>query len=258
MVTFGILQEFRSEEEGIAAYIERVQVFFKANGIEEERQESVLLSVIGGKTYSLLRDLLAPDRPDSKTFTQLAETLMEHFQPKTLVIAEQFYFHSRNQKTTETIGQYVAELRRLATHCEFRDTLSDALRDRLVCRIANRATQRRLLTERNLTLSHAMEIAQGMEAAEENVHKLKATADQDEQPVHRFAPADHPNACYRCGGIYRSRRECMSIQGGDLSQMSKAWTHSASVPFFWRTEEAFVQRLQMEAPRARQVQERNE
>ena len=168
----------------------------------------MLLSVIEGKMYSLLRDLLAPDRPDSKTFTQLAETLMEHFQPKTLVIAERFYFHSRNQKTTETIGQYVAELRRLATHCEFRDTLSDAVRDRLVCRIANRAMQCRLLTEINLTLSHAMEIAQGMEATEENVHKLKVTADQDKQSVHRFAPADHPKACYRCGGTDHVASAC--------------------------------------------------
>ena len=133
---------------------------------------------------------------------------MGHFQPKPLVIAERFYFHSRIQKTTETIGQYVAELRRLATHCEFGDTLGDALRDRLVCGIANRATQRRLLTERSLTLAHAMEIAQGMEAAEENARKLKATAGQDELPVHRFAPAEQPKTCYRCGSTDHVASAC--------------------------------------------------
>ena len=86
------IQEFRPEEEGIAAYIERVQVFFKANSMEEERQVPVLLSVIKGKMYSMLRDLLAPDRPDSKTFTQLTETLMEHFQPKPLALQKGFTF----------------------------------------------------------------------------------------------------------------------------------------------------------------------
>ena len=54
--------------------------------------------------------------------------------------------------------------------------------------------------KRNLMLAHAMEIALGMESAEENAHKLKATMHQDEQTVHRFTPGDHPKACHHCGG----------------------------------------------------------
>ena len=40
MATFETLQEIRPEEEGIAPYIECVQVFFKADGIEEESHAS--------------------------------------------------------------------------------------------------------------------------------------------------------------------------------------------------------------------------
>ena len=42
----------------------------------------------------------------------------------------------------ESISEYVAELRRLATHCEFADYLQQALRDRFVCGIQHENTQK--------------------------------------------------------------------------------------------------------------------
>ena len=33
----------------------------------------------------------------------------------------------------ENVAQYKAELQRLSEHCDFKDYLSEALRDRLVC-----------------------------------------------------------------------------------------------------------------------------
>ena len=89
------------------------------------------------------------------------------------MIAERFYFHRRNQSATESIAEYVAELRRLATHCEFGDYLNDALRDRLVCGLSNNSIQKRLLSEANLTYVRAVEMAQGLEAAKRNAKKLQ-------------------------------------------------------------------------------------
>ena len=123
MVTFGALQEFHSQEEVIAAYVKRVQVFFKANGMEEARQVPVLLNVSEERCTSLLYDLLVPDSPDSNPTDGDSHGT---FQPNLLIFAERFYFFLRNQKTTETIRLYVAELHQLATHCEVRDTLETA------------------------------------------------------------------------------------------------------------------------------------
>ena len=69
----------------------------------------------------------------------------------------------------ESIAEYVAELRRLATDCEFGDYLGEALRDRLVCGTRSSSVQKRLLSEADLTFKRALEIAQAMEAAESNV-----------------------------------------------------------------------------------------
>lgn len=46
----------------------------------------------------------------------------------------------------------MAELRMLADKCEFGDYLTEALRDRQVCRLRSKAIWRRLLTETDLTL----------------------------------------------------------------------------------------------------------
>ena len=74
MATFGQVREYQPECESISAYLECVQLFFQANDIGEAKQVAVLLSVIGGKT----RSLLAPAKPQEKSFAQLVEVLRQH------------------------------------------------------------------------------------------------------------------------------------------------------------------------------------
>ena len=52
--TISTLQEFRPTEEDIAAYLECVELYFKANDITESKQVAVFLTVAGRKVYALL------------------------------------------------------------------------------------------------------------------------------------------------------------------------------------------------------------
>ena len=104
--------------------VERVKLFMQANSIEDVRKVPVFLSVLGGKTYDLLRNLLSPTDPKDKSFDELVEALKGHFEPTPLVIAERFHFHKRNQAAGESVAQFIAELRRLARHCEFKTQIS--------------------------------------------------------------------------------------------------------------------------------------
>jgi hypothetical protein len=78
-----------------------------------------LLRLIGSKTYSLLKDLLLPEKPADKNFDEIVTTLQKHLNPKPLEIAERFRFYKRNQQEGESILSYVAELKKLTTHCNF-------------------------------------------------------------------------------------------------------------------------------------------
>ena len=55
MLNFRHLSESETDKESITAYVERAQLFFNANDIKEEKQLAILLSVIGRKTFALLR-----------------------------------------------------------------------------------------------------------------------------------------------------------------------------------------------------------
>ena len=178
----------------------------------------ILLNVIGAKTYSLLHDLLAPTNLKEKSFDALVDVLKKHFEPKPLIIAERFTFHRRNQYSNESVLEYMAELRRLAVHCEFGNYLDQALRDRLVCGLRSENIQKRLLTKADLTLARAVELAQGMEAAHQNTqlmkgkaegtiskvsHEQKSTGNSDKQEQ-----CKKKKPCYRCGKPGHAASDC--------------------------------------------------
>ncbi len=74
----GRLGEFKSENKSIMAYLDPVDLYFQDNGIAEEAKVATFLTIIGGKTYTLLRSLTAPALPKEKSLAQLKETLKRH------------------------------------------------------------------------------------------------------------------------------------------------------------------------------------
>lgn len=171
----GTIGPFDENVEQWSSYAERFSYFVEANDIEDAKVVPTFLSVIGPKTFNLLRNLLQPVKPGSKTYKEIVDILTTHFSPKPLVIAERFRFHRRNQEEGESVNMFVAALRKLAEHCEFGDVLSDTLRDRLVCGLRNEAAQRKLLTENDLTLERAINISVTMEMASKEAQQLNTT-----------------------------------------------------------------------------------
>ena len=111
--------------------------------------------------------------------------LRSHFEPEPIVIAERFNFYKRDQKSGESIPNFVADLRRLAANCKFGTHLNDALRDRFVCGLHSESVQKKLLLEKNLTMATAVELAISVQSAEATtlaMHSGKAAADA----VHKF------------------------------------------------------------------------
>ena len=211
----GSIAEFNSENEKITAYLEQVQLFFEASGISDEKRVAVLLTVIGSTTYALLSNLVAPSKPKEKSFTELLEVLRRQFDSKPLVIAERFHFHRRDQAPGESISNYLAELRRLAAHCDFGEYLEQALRDRLVCGIRHENTQKGLLSEADLTLEKATELARSIEATEMQTSQLKGTNNttvmkitQRARSSRAPATSDQLEKCSHCGGGNHKAKDC--------------------------------------------------
>ena len=113
-----------------------------------------------------MRTLVALAQPKQKTMAELTTFHKEHYKPKTLIIARRFYFHHCDQVAHETVAEYIAELRKLATPCKFGEYLDQALRNRLVCGLRSEAIQKRLLSEADLLLMKAVTTIQSMEVVD--------------------------------------------------------------------------------------------
>ena len=92
MSSYGKLEEFSPQKETITNYLERVEIFFLANAVADEKKVPVFLSVVGGNIYTLLRSLLAPAKPQDKSFDALVAELKKHFELRKVVIAEHLTF----------------------------------------------------------------------------------------------------------------------------------------------------------------------
>ena len=215
MTAIGKIESFDETQEKWETYVERVEQFFLANNIDEDHQVPTLLSLIGSKTYTLLRDLLTPDKPATKSFQEIVTTLQQHLSPKPLEIAERFRFYKRNQREGETVLTYVADLKKLATHCNFGANLNEALRDKLVCGLRNVQIQKRLLSEAKLKYSKALEIAVAMETVIRDASELQSEL-QAEPRVDKISdnskppqpPNPTPKVCYRRGGDSHATHNC--------------------------------------------------
>ena len=74
------------------SYAERMEQYLIANDVKDgKRKAAVLLTLVGGKTYDLLRDLSSPGKPADLKFTEAIELLKNHFNPKPLAILQTFY-----------------------------------------------------------------------------------------------------------------------------------------------------------------------
>ncbi|XP_054283502.1 uncharacterized protein LOC129000566 [Macrosteles quadrilineatus] len=164
MSFLGHIKEFE-ESDDIELYLERVDQYFKANSVKDATKAPILLTLIGPKPYGVLKNLVAPKSVDSLGLEDIVKHLKAHYAPKKLLISERYKFYKRDQLSGESVSNYVIELKRLASQCNFNTFLEEALRDRLVCGLTNEAIQRKLLTESDLTFTRAVEVAVSMELA---------------------------------------------------------------------------------------------
>ncbi len=71
MAAIGKIDCFDETIEQWPVYVERLRMYFVVNDVPEEKHVPALLSLIGAKTYGLLRTLTAPENPATKTFEEL-------------------------------------------------------------------------------------------------------------------------------------------------------------------------------------------
>ncbi|XP_033114101.1 uncharacterized protein K02A2.6-like [Anneissia japonica] len=188
-----------------------------SNTVKEspERRSAILLHSLGPEGQRIFYTLPELGEAGDDILTKAMTTLQSHFAPKVSVVAERYRFRQRAQLPHESVDNYIAALRELASRCEFGTFENEMLRDQLVEKTNSSKIRTRLLTETDVKLDKAIKLARQCETAmkeaksmsggdthtcSEVKYKAKPRGAKAEFKKEKQRPRPNSNAkCYRCG-----------------------------------------------------------
>ncbi|XP_037569835.2 uncharacterized protein LOC119450165 [Dermacentor silvarum] len=190
------LPEFCPDTGNIDVYLQRFELFAKANEIDTGKKLEVFLTVLGEKAYVTLRSLLLPKTPTKVKYEDATKVLQQHYAPKWSVVTERYHFYRRNQESSETIAQFLVELKRLAATCSFGTFLQEALRDCLIAGLRSDTIRCRLLAlpDDEVTWDRVCKVSTAMEAAQKDTQDMLVdNAGASNADVHWQGPPVKPH-----------------------------------------------------------------
>lgn len=205
-------------EEDWDCYVERFELFLTANGLDladcdrNPRVIAMFLHALGAKFYAIVRNLVAPEKPTAKSYSELKSTLRKHLKTTPMVVAERRKFIRRDQVPGETTTDYVVQLKKLSLHCSYGDKLDENLRDRFISGLRDEPTALKLMEkvgeQENLSFNKAVEFALARESTAESTKAMRSAGETASAAVsatvntvqrsQRKQPRSRKQ-CYRCG-----------------------------------------------------------
>ncbi|XP_075543248.1 uncharacterized protein LOC142577662 [Dermacentor variabilis] len=112
------LEEFSGSNS--ASWFGRLQFFFEANDVTHPvKQRAHLLTLCGAQIYDVVYAPLQPKTPDHVSYAEIVAAPQAHYDPRPSEVYSRAMFQRRDQLPGESVNDYVAALRKLATSCNF-------------------------------------------------------------------------------------------------------------------------------------------
>ena len=213
---------------------QRYTLYETASGLQEKTDAirgATFLHCIGQEALDVYNTFTWAQEADKVSVAVIVEKFQSYCSPKKNVTFERHIFNTRAQQEGETSDQYVTELKRISTDCEFGDLKEGLIRDRIVCGIRDDGVRARLLREGDLTLQKAIDICRASELSSSQVKMLTHSATAEVHAVkkkpftpnykphfkrryHKPSTVSHPpntpssRVCPYCGGEPHNRSKC--------------------------------------------------
>lgn len=219
--------EFNVKTDNWDSYVTRLNYCFEASGIVlDSVKKANFFTICGAQTFDTVLALITPKNSSEVTYPEVIDVLTKHYSPKPNEISMSYKFYHRDQTKDETATEYIAQLRKISTNCNF-PNLERMLRDRLVCGMSDRKLQYELLKKDNLEYKDVVDAMVSAESAGRDVRMMQqaehaatlAHADTAAAPppppppepmdVNALKTKTNIRLCYRCGD--RHGGECRFI-----------------------------------------------
>ena len=186
----GSVPPFQSESDDFEDWVEVFHQFLAGNKLDvtkaEDQCRGIFCSHLGLPTFTLLKDLVSPKKPSELKLSELITALKTHFKPAPKALSERYKFGKRVQQAGESVNQYVAELRKLATTCKFNCCLDERLRDQLILGLSSAPAQKVLFAKDDgIKLAEVVSIALAQETAQASTDLVRVSSPTRAATVHK-------------------------------------------------------------------------
>nr|CAI5829935.1 unnamed protein product [Callosobruchus analis] len=113
------------------------------------------------------------------------EKFDKYFLPKRNISYERFKFFTRKQMPTESIEQFVTDLKNKARSCEFGELKDSLIKDMLTCGLANTKLREQLLQDDEKTLEEAIKFCLAVEKSKEQSVSMGMSNDVSVNQIRR-------------------------------------------------------------------------
>ena len=154
----------------LEAFDDYTKISHKASLDDDDMLRSLLLATAGLEIRRIVNGLTLAD----KKYTTLREALRSYFCPVKNVVLERHRFFNARQDENESLSAYLVRLKTMSDSCNFTDNTVDTvpnqmIRDQYIRGMSSVKIAEQLLSQRDLTLAKAIEIAEGMAQAGKDV-----------------------------------------------------------------------------------------
>ena len=216
---FVVAAEASSVAQRWKQWVIAFEYYLAATGVKDAAQKKALLLHVAGRE---VQDIFSTLQPAGDSMDAAKDALSKYFTPKVNIRYERFLFWQCSQDKEESIDSFVTRLIKLASTCDYPDA-NDLIIDQIIVKCNSSELRKKLLQEKNLTLSRAQEIARALEVANmqasyiegksspavAQVNKVSGRSDHRHFQSHQWKQnqphkvqdnqSGRPNRCCRCG-----------------------------------------------------------
>ncbi|KAJ8929589.1 hypothetical protein NQ314_017696 [Rhamnusium bicolor] len=158
--SMGTIHEFKGNQSDWSIFKVRLEQYFIANNIKDAKvQRALLLNACDEEAYRLIYSLCVPNAPEEKTYQEILTICNKHFKSTSRPFMARYKFYSAVKHPDESVKDWAARLRNLASKCQFGNELEIVLRDKFIMGFDGRIMDRLFEENADITLEKAMDIA---------------------------------------------------------------------------------------------------
>ncbi|GAA47569.1 hypothetical protein CLF_100526 [Clonorchis sinensis] len=135
-----------STAQDVEDYLERFDIWYLTKpDVVDEKLTAYFLHFVGKEAYKLIKNLVYLEPPADISYNALKKIVLQHFKPIKFVATERARFNMLTLSHSQSVRDFVLQLRTQAAKCDYGAQLEDQLLDRFIAGILLPELQQKLL-----------------------------------------------------------------------------------------------------------------